>query len=262
MERRLRVILHPGFHKTGTTTLQQTLRANRRRLKDYLRIVLRPGMVGLCEAARAWSVAREPLDMALLRLELARMAEGWDTGDPRPVLLACEDLSGHMPGRHGLTAYTAAAPLIAAMAQVIETVRPGAEMTVFLSTRGADDWLASSHAQHLAATRMTLDARSYAARFRGSADLDAVADAVAGAQPHPVHRVRLEDCRNRRLGPLDPLLDLIGLPDPLRASLVAQPPANRAPPQPVLNRLLALNRSDLDDAALRSAKATLLHGAV
>lgn len=257
---RPRVILHPGFHKTGTTTMQQALRANRAALAPHVRIVLRPGMVAVCEAARAWSVGRNPLDMALLRSELARLVGRWKPDDPRPVLLASEDLCGHMPGRHGLASYDAAPALMRAATEAIEQVHPGTEISLFLSTRAGGDWLTSCHAQHLAASRMTLTAAEYADRYRASGDLDAVIDAVAKAQPYPVHRAALDASRDRRLGPLDPLLDLIGLPDPVRASLAPQPRANAAPPPQVLDRLLALNRGDLDDTALRAAKKTLLQG--
>lgn len=260
MANRLRVILHPGFHKTGTTTVQQALRINRAALSPHLRIVLRPGMIAVCEAARAWSRNRDPLDMALFRYELAQLADDWKAGDPRPVLLASEDLCGHMPGRHGLTSYSAAPSLMQAAVETIAQTRPKAGIALFFSTRAAEPWLASCHAQHLAASRMTLSAHDYAERFRASADLDAIVDAVAVAQPYPVHRQALDASRDRRLGPLDPLLDAVGLPEAQRAGLKPQPAANTAPPVHVLNRLLDLNRGDLDDAALRAAKKSLLQG--
>ena len=58
----MRIIIHAGFHKTGTTTVQKTLRANREDLRPHCRIILRPGMVALCEAARAYSVSRSQTD--------------------------------------------------------------------------------------------------------------------------------------------------------------------------------------------------------
>ena len=254
MARPLRVILHPGFHKTGTTSVQQTLRANRRVLSAHVRILLRPAMVAVCESARAWSAGGDPLDAALFRHELARLAETWASDDSRPVLLASEDLCGHMPGRQGLDSYAAAQPLMQAAIATITAVHPGAAPVLYFSTRAAGPWLASCHAQHLTASRMVLTAREYGQRYRASADLDAVIDAIAAALPCPVRRAALEDSAARRLGPLEPLLDVIGLPDTVRAALAAQPRANTAPPPQVLDRLLELNRSDLDDAALRQAE--------
>lgn len=51
-----RVIIHAGFHKTGTNSLQQTLR-------DDLHLLLRPAMLALCEYARAYSRSREKYDL-------------------------------------------------------------------------------------------------------------------------------------------------------------------------------------------------------
>ena len=53
-----KIIIHAGFHKTGTTSLQQNLRANRAVLRPDIRLVLRPGMTALCESARAYSRSR------------------------------------------------------------------------------------------------------------------------------------------------------------------------------------------------------------
>lgn len=257
----LRVILHPGFHKTGTSTVQAALHANRAALARHLRVVLRPGMAALCEAARAWSATRDPLDMALYTYEAAQLAGTWAPDDPRPVLLASEDLAGHMPGRLGLTSYDATPALMRTLVETVQQVHPDAAFTFYFSTRSAGPWLASCHAQHLAATRMTLDARDYASRYSASADLDAITGRVARAvAPHPVHRCALEDGRDRPLGPLDPLLDAIGLSGPARAALVPASPANTAPDEATRAALLRLNRGDGSDAEVHAAKLALLRG--
>lgn len=254
----MRVLIHAGFHKTGTTTMQKTLRANRARLKPHLRIVLRPGMTALCEAARAWSVSRSQMDLGLLRFEAAALAEGWRAGDPRPVLLSSEDLCGHMPGRRGLLTYDAAPQLLHGIAEAIATVHSDAEIGVFLTTRAPGPWLASCHAQHLRAMRMTLDADTYAQDYRASADLAGMAGKIAKAvDPHPVHSAALEDWADHPLGPLAPLLNCAGLPATVRDALDPLPALNTAPDPTQKAQLLALNRSDLDDAALKAAKKAL-----
>ncbi|MCA0870746.1 hypothetical protein LCL97_07920 [Seohaeicola saemankumensis] len=254
----MRILIHAGFHKTGTTTVQQALRHNRAALKPHLRFLLRPAMVAACDSARAWSARRDPLDLALFRYELAQLAESWDPTDPRPLLLSSEDLAGHMPGRHGLTTYDATPQLMQVLADTLTAARPEADLSFYFSTRGAANWLASCHAQHLAASRMTLSAADYATRYASSAGLDAVIDAVARAvAPHPVHRTPLEASRTRPLGPLDPLIDLIGLPAEPRATLILPPPANTRPSPARLDALLQLNRGPLPDRALRAAKKSL-----
>ena len=254
----MRVILHAGFHKTGTTTVQKALHRNRHALAPHLRQAARDRMASAGQSARAWSASKDPMDMALLRYELAQVMEVWDSSDPRPIVLSCEDLCGHMPGRDGVARY-AAAPLMQTIAETLVQLHPEARPEFYFSTRAPGPWLASVHAQHLRAARMTLDADSFAARFRAAADLDSAVDAVASAlAPHPVHRAPLEASRVRPLGPLDPLLDLLDLPGEVRAALAPEPPANPALPPDCAAALLALNRSGLDDAALREAKRALI----
>lgn len=257
----MRVILHAGFHKTGTTTLQQGLHLNRAALRPHLRLVPRARMAAAGRTARAWSAARDPLEMALFRYELAQVMEGWDSTDPRPVLVSAEDLAGHMPGRHGVTSYAAAAPLMRAIAETLADLHPSARPEFYFSIRAPEAWLRSCHTQHLRAMRMTLSAEEFAESYRAAADLDTVVDDIAAALgPLPVHRAALEDCHDRPLGPLAPLLDLCELPDATRAVLIPQPPANTAVPPDCAAGLLALNRSALSDAEVHAAKQALLTG--
>ena len=255
----MRVLLHAGFHKTGTTTVQQALYRNRDTLAPHLRLLPRARMAAAGKAAQAWSAGGDPFDLALFGYELAQVMEEWDSDDPRPVVMSAEDLCGHMPGRDSVETYAATAPLMQAIADTLAAVHPKAAPVFYFSTRGAEDWLASAHAQHLRASRMTLSAKAFCDRFRGAADLDALAEGIAAAlAPLPVHHCALEQSRGRPLGPLDPLLDLLDLPEGLRDRLEPQPPANPALPPDCAEDLLALNRSDLDDAALREAKRALI----
>ncbi len=249
----MRVIVHAGFHKTGTTSLQRALRLNREALKPHLRIRLRPGMIAVCEAARGYSAVPDAINLALFQYELAQLAEGWSARDPRPVLLASEDLSGHMPGRKGVKTYHAAPRLMAALVETLCRIHPGAKPEFYFSTRNADDWLRSCHAQHLCASRLTLSRAEYAKTYRRSANLDAITDNVAKRTACPTHRAALEQGE-----PLDALLDVIGLPDELRARLRPAVPANTAPSPEVLAALLDLNRSEMPEKDLRAAKRALL----
>ena len=255
----MRVLLHAGFHKTGTTTVQQALYRNRDALAAHLRLVPRARMAPAGKAAQAWSAGGDPFDLALFGYELAQVMEGWDGDDPRPVVISAEDLCGHMPGRAGVETYAATAPLMQTVAETLAAMHPKAVPVFYFSTRGAEGWLASAYAQHLRASRMTLSAKAFSEQFRDAADLASMVEGIAAAlAPLPVHHCALEQSRTRPLGPLDPLLDLLDLPEGVRNGLEPQPPANPALPPDCVKDLLALNRSDLDDAALREAKRALI----
>ncbi len=257
-----RIIFHAGFHKTGTTSLQQTLRANRQALKADMRLVLRPGMTALCEAARGFSRSREDIDLGLVKYEAALLAEQLDKETAGTILISSEDLGGHMPGRFLLRNYSAAPHLMRALTVAFTAACPGDELTFFFTTRAPAPWLSSCYAQHLKTTRMTMNEDEYVSRLRESADFETVLDQIKDeVGRHAVIDAALEEYTQSPLGPADAVLDLIGLTDRRRAALVAGPVANQQPSEPLKHELLALNRSDLDTAALRAAKRALLERA-
>lgn len=257
----MRLLVHAGFHKTGTTSIQRMLQRDRALLAPALRILLREDMHGLTEAARAWSAARDGVEWGLFRYEAARVLGALDPADPRPVLLCSEDLSGHMPGRHGLTAYDAAPRLMQGLMETAaDLLGPGVARFEFVfTTRAAAPWVRSCHAQHICATRMTEDADSYARAFLPHADLQAMAAAVGRAvNPAPVHVAALEDFTDTPLGPIDALFEVLGLDPALRQQVQPIPAANVSVPGPVLAELLSLNRSDADWSVIKQRKRRLI----
>ncbi|WP_375688445.1 hypothetical protein [Pseudooceanicola sp. LIPI14-2-Ac024] len=257
----MHLVVHAGFHKTGTSSLQQTLAANRARLSPVARILLKPDMPGLTEAARAYSASADPVDWAFYLAEAARVFEALG-GDDRTVLVSSEDLAGHMPFRHGATGYDAAPRLMAGLCEAAAAaIRRPHRIDILFTTRAPGPWVASCHAQHLRATRITDDATAYAARALPHADLAAEVARIAATVPATVHQAALEDIADGPLGPLDALLDLADIAPALRAALRPQPRANTALPPDTLDALLALNRSDRPWPAVREAKARLIRQA-
>lgn len=250
------ILVHAGFHKTGTTSVQKMLVHNRKTLRRKLQIFTRRNMVGPCEAARAYSIRRTEADLMAFCSELAASFAKIDPTDPRAVLISSEDLSGHMPGRFGLTLYDAAPALMRALCDTAQQAFDApVSLSFFFSTRAPEAWLRSCHAQHLRAIRMTDDLDSYATQYAASADLDAIVSAVRTAvAPHRVHSAPLEDLTDDPLGPLGILFDTLDIPPRLRQQLDILPPANLSPPDALLADYLATNRSDLDDATVAQTK--------
>ncbi|MDG1067679.1 MAG: hypothetical protein P8P40_04770, partial [Sulfitobacter sp.] len=94
-----KIVIHAGFHKTGTSTVQAVLRANRKALMPALAIRLKGQMQELMSATRGYSTygTDEALDKVSRRFD-ALLAEL--PGMPRrTLLLSAGELAGHMPGR-------------------------------------------------------------------------------------------------------------------------------------------------------------------
>jgi hypothetical protein len=257
-----RIILHAGFHKTGTTSLQQTLRANRAALRPDIRLVLRPGMKALCECARAYSLSRQDYDLGMVKYEAAMLIEALKGEEAQTIVITSEDLSGHMPGRHKLHGYGAAPHLMRALSVAFKAASPRDELTFFFTTRSADPWLRSCYAQNVRAGRMIWDESDYMKRLKTSAHHDQILDLVKQEiGEHALIDAALEEYADRPLGMAEALLELLKLDPKKRARLTPSPERNAALPDAVIQELLVLNRSDLDDAALRRAKQALIEEA-
>jgi hypothetical protein len=254
----MRLIVHAGFHKTGTTSIQHVLRRNGKKIARHFRVLTRRDATALCEAARAYSRGEDAADLAFFTYEAAQLFQALDPADPRPVLLSSEDLSGHMPGRFGLTGYDAAPRLMATLEQVARTCLAAPDLRFFFTTRAAAPWLRSTYAQHVRAIRFTEARTAYLARMADHADLAIWVRRVDAATRAPVTAAALETCGSDPLGPLGPLLDAAGAPAGLRDRLTPLPPANPSFPDHVLDRMLALNRSSLSHDDWVAAKKRLM----
>lgn len=254
-----RIIIHAGFHKTGTTSVQMMAERNAKKLAPHARIFLRDDFRGLTDAARAYSIrhASDPLDRAYEAM--SRFLSQLDKSDPRPVALLSEDLSGHLPGRHNIRNYGAAPALMAQLAAAcVAELGDSVDLRFHFSTRGADAWFRSAYWQILRAARRIESPEEFARLFRSAADFDTITQKIAEAvDPFPVQVALLEDLSQMAQGPMTPLLDLMDVPETVRATLDPGPPANTKP-QGLDDVFLALNRTSLPDGKVASLKKTIL----
>lgn len=253
-----KIVVHAGFHKTGTSTVQAVLRANRKALMPALAIRLKGQMKELMSATRGYStyVTPDALDKVSRRFDaLLNDLPGMPR---RTLLLSAEELSGHMPGRGDLSNYSAAPVLMYQFWQCAQARFPQTPIVFCFSTRAPEAWQRSAWAEHVKSSGMTLDFADYAARYCAASDLASVVNEVRRRVPAPIHSYALEDCATRPLGPADPVLDLCDIPPDIRALLMSQPPQNTRLKDETLAALLAINRAHKDPGDRKAAKAQIL----
>lgn len=256
----MHVIVHPGFHKTGTTSLQAALRTNRKKLSPDIRILLKDDMPSLTATTKAYSVSMEPLDLALVIYEAGQVAESIPA-DTKTVILSSESLCGQIPGRNNVKDYRAAPRLMGTLYDAFSEAHPTAKLSFFFSTRDRQPWLASCYTQHLRASRMTLSADNYIETFTPSSDLEKIVRDCVGAVPMcGVVSVRIEDSGKTRLGLLDRMLDIAGYPKTSREALTPVANLNTSPTPAQVAALLEVNRSNMSDTQARAARTALNKG--
>lgn len=251
-----RVTLHPGFHKTGTSSAQHFLWRNRAALSGRVRIYQLRHLRAAAKLCMGFSRSGNPL----LLLDLADVLDEVFADAPRDrdILLTCEGLSGHLPGWPDVADYGAARVTLGYLCDYLSHRFPAHRPSVLLTTRAPDPWLQSAWRHHLIGQRLTEDWPDFAARLRPAADLDRMAKDIARAVKVPVETLALETAQVHPLGPGGALLAAIGH-DPSGLSPVGH--GNRGPGAALSREMLALNRGALPDPDLRAAKLALCRAA-
>lgn len=253
-----KIVIHAGFHKTGTSTVQALLRANRKTLMGAVAIRLKGQMQQLMHATRRYSThgTAEALDKVSRRFDAVLAAL---PGMPRrTLLLSAEELSGHMPGRGALADYGAAPVLMYLCWQRAQAAFPHTPVIFCFGTRARTEWCRSAWGEHVKSSGMTLDLAQFTAQYPEACDLEAIVREIRRRVPAPVHSFALEDCADLPLGPADPVLDLCEIAPDLRATIAPQAPQNTRLDKDTLAALLDINRTHRDPDARNAAKAALL----
>jgi hypothetical protein len=256
-----RIIIHAGFHKTGTSTIQTTLRENRVAMKKHVALRLRWHMKDLVAATRGYSTWRDPLTMIKVQHRFGLMMNALPGMPRRTLIISCEELAGHLPGRDDIVDYSAAPLLLYAFWEIAKERYPAAEILIYLSTRASEPWLKSAYWEHVKASNMTMAFDDFAETYRDAADLDDMAADIASRVPVTVYQKRLEDCVTLPLGPASPLLSLCEMPSDVMATLEPVAPENQRLGDDVLAALLEINRTYDTSDARKAAKQVILNEA-
>lgn len=256
MTDRPRILLHPGFHKTGTSSIQHFLWTNRAALAPHAQLRLLRHLKEPARLCMAFSRSHDPLVLLDLADALAASLDGLDPS--RPLILSCEGLSGHLPGWPGVDSYAAAPITLAYVAGFMAERAPGADLQVLLTLRAPVPWLHSAWRHHLMGQRLTLDWPAFRDRYAPAADLPAMAREITEALDGlPLTTLDLADITGHPQGPGGALLAAFGLPAPQLADFTPVGRDNPGPDAALSATVLDLNRGPLDDGALRAEKARL-----
>ncbi|MZR14688.1 hypothetical protein GQE99_16835 [Maritimibacter sp. DP07] len=259
-----RVIVHAGYHKTGTTSLQDFMAANRTALAPHFAYYGKADFRGAGADARIYAQRPYPWRLARFRLSLRRFLAAIPEDDL--IVLSRETFSGGMPGHRRLggalmTSYFGPALKLARViiAELRRRFGRDVEIVFFYTTRAREDWIRSAHGHLLRSIRLTDDYDTFRTRFPALASPAEEARRMRGAlAPVPVVTAALEDWRDHREGPAGALLDLAGIPTDLRAGLTPAGRANAGQSRDLRAAFLDLNRQDMPKAELRARKAALV----
>lgn len=252
------ILLHPGFHRTGTSSMQHFLWRNHEVLSPHVSLMMLRHMKPVVRQCAHFAQTRDPLDL----LELAELLDTAFNENPIPdgrhLIMSAEGLCGQMPGRPNMKDYAAASALIQYLTGYLSARFPTANLRVILTTRTPDSWLDSVYAFQLRTSRLRLDLAEFKKTYSQAANLEAaltqIADVIA---PIDVMFLPLEEAGQHPKGPGCALLDQIGVPGMVRASLLSVGRGNEGPNAQLQQRFLEINRSALDDDEVALLKSQI-----
>ncbi|SEQ40647.1 hypothetical protein SAMN05428995_104161 [Loktanella sp. DSM 29012] len=258
-----RVVVHPGFHKTGTSSLQTYLTKHRAALCPYMAFYGKDDFLQAGAAARLYAQRPFRWRLWLFRRRLDRFLA--TISDAPVVVLSRETFSGSMPGHRRMSGrlitryHDVAVPL---GHQINAALRarfgPDVQITYFYTLREREDWIRSVYGHLLRSIHLTCDFNAFRAQFPDL--IDPATEAMRITQNlgiADVHCADLHDIGHRRAGPASALLDLIGVPAAVQDALPPAARANAGQDLELQNTFLALNRAGLSKAALKRRKEEL-----
>ncbi len=254
----MHVILHPGFHKTGTSSLQRALVAHDAIMAPRLRYVLMTEMPDVIRAARKYSRKPKPVNLEAFGRGFEAFLDSLTPEESRPLLITSEDLSGLIPGKFGVTAYSASTPLMSrAVDGVLRRFGKETKIDIWYTTRSPESWQRSVYYQLLRGIRLTESFAEFQKNWAQAAQLDEVVEATkqSVADRASVDAGQLEECFGKPLGPLGVFLERYGI----SADGLPPLPIENVQPKGVADELLAINRSEMSDAVATEAKRRVLN---
>lgn len=252
------ILLHPGFHKTGTSTAQHVFWLNRDLLTPHVAIFQLRHLRDVAKLCIGFAKTQNPLLLMDMIEALDTVFADVPADDPRHILISCEGLSGHLPGWPDVDTYAAAPITISYICGYLEDRFPDHGLSLTLTTRDGEDWLYSAYRHHLRGFRLRQSWDDFRDTFHAVADLDAVVgDIREGVAPIPVTALPLEVSRDHPLGPGGAILNGLDLPTGLMARLAPVDADNLGPSDNLAAKFLALNLGDLPDGEVQAQKEAL-----
>jgi len=262
-----RVIIHPGFHKTGTTSLQRFLEINADALSPFVRVVLKPEMEDVAKSARdcsnvtgARGLLRRSRVRAAFKSQFTNLLNRLSLEEGQILLISCEALVGRMPGRDKVMAFDAAAGLAKDMRDVtLNHFGPEVDLTFLYTTRQQQSWMRSAYSHLLQQSRFTLTEEEFAHKYARTGDLDTIISQIRKAiSPRPLVESRLEVTSPQHFGPASALLQLLDLPTDVMDTLVLAKQLNTGLDEIEQARMRTFNAQDIDDGDLSLKKRRYL----
>lgn len=255
-----RVLLHLGLHKTGTTSTQTFLDNNRSIIEPHAALMLHRETRAIARWGWHYHMLRDPDALQVIDEELRDALDRLNL-DGRDLIISDENFLGQMPRGDGPDPYPCAVDLLTTYLSVFQVLPQPVEVIAHITTREFSDWAISIHA-HLASkltqVRLTKDRESFINHIMEHGPETTLAE-IRKALPDLDLRVeKMEALLRSPMSLAQPFVDFLHLSESEKSQLTPVGHRLRGFAPHIVDELIEMNRSDIDDDTLESAKRSFL----
>ncbi|PTV93774.1 hypothetical protein C8J27_11255 [Rhodobacter aestuarii] len=257
----MQVFLHPGFHKTGTTSAQAFLHENRELIWPRAALVLPKRIRDVSQACFDYAETLGAFELREITRAMRAFLADMPLNPNRRMLISAENLLGRMPLGLRDTAYPGAVNILSALIDGFAGLGWPVEVTLYLSTRERTGWVESIWAHQARKTTgkpFTRDLDDFRAAMAPVSLEAQLAEIRAGLPDVALVTHDVASFNAMRFGAGQPFVDFLNLPNHIQDQFVTVERNNVAPPMAVSERFIALNRSGLAREERTAAKRAVL----
>ena len=260
-----RVIVHAGFHKTGTSSLQDFLFQNKAALAPFLDYYGKNDFLEAGSHARIY--AQRPFPWRLNNFRKTFRDFLHSIPEAEVIVISRETFTGGMLGHRRfdgrlMTSYQKPARKLLPVIEDELRRRFGKDTNImfFFTLREPESWIRSVHGHLLRSIRLKDSFKEFHDRFPDF--LSPVQEAQKLAHflaPTPVAMSYLEDWADHPEGPAGAILELLDVPDAVRQGLIPSQRSNVGQPENLRDEFLSLNKEKRSKQELKIAKEKLIN---
>ncbi len=241
-----RFILHAGFHKTATTTLQHFLKENGEILSAQYSLWVSEFIKPISNKASKFSMQRDYEILTEMTERLSVYLEEEAKLHDLDVICSHEDFSGQLPGRSkSNNNYDAIFETLPALCETIKKSGLFTEIIVYFSTRDYTKWIESLYWHLIQSTNLRLELKTFKKQHRSFPDLEDIVTNIRKIMPElTIISANIDDYSTAEFGATTPFIDLIDPPMKIRENLQNIPRRRVRLPLEASLKLLKLNQDE------------------
>lgn len=249
-----RLIVHAGFHRTGTSAAQAFLQNHRKHIYPKAALLLPRELRArdrgaVSRLATRASRSRKKSDLVAFQNGMSALLAPLAKQN-RPILISDENLAGHMPGMSEETAYGTTPALMAALCRGAQEALGPCPIELHFGLREMVGWAKSAWAHGVFKHRLTLDLDAFLTRMGPVNFADVIQEIAQETAPFGTISIT---CHNGE-EVTQALLDRCHV---ALESATDIPRVHASPEPDVLGAALEINRSAKSDAEVMILKDTL-----